>query len=85
MQGTQAGNDHGLNDGTDSRQKVRIPTQRVMTVLWVRQYERLLATLFPNIPAQMKEQLQLHKPQKISLCAVGPKLCIVDSTWFVQG
>ena len=56
-----------MNDGTDSRQKVRIPTQRVMTVLWVRQYERLLSKLFPNIPAQMKEQLQLHKPQRIPL------------------
>ena len=30
------GKDHGWHDGTDSRQQVRIPTQRVLTVLWMR-------------------------------------------------
>ena len=32
LRGPSSGNDHGLHDGTDSRQKVRIPTQRVLTV-----------------------------------------------------
>ena len=61
------GNDQGLHDETDSRQKVRIPTQRVLTALWMRNCARFASPNFPNIPARMKEQLQLHRPQKIPL------------------
>ena len=61
------GNDLGLNGWPDSRQKVRIPTQRVLTVLWVHHWQRSLTTQWQNIPANMREQLALNKPQRIPL------------------
>ena len=61
------GNEHGLNDGTDSRQKVRIPTQRLLTVLWLRKWEQRMLSELTNTPAHMREQLELHKPQKIRM------------------
>ena len=61
------GNDHGLNAGPDSRQNVRIPTQRVMTVLWSHHWQRSLSGTWKDIPQNMKEQLALHKPQRIPL------------------
>ena len=64
------GNDNGLNNGLDSRQNVRIPTQRAMTVLWSHHWQRSMSTRWngwKDIPQNMKEQLALHKPQRIPL------------------
>ena len=61
------GNDNGLNNGPDARQNVRIPTQRVMTVLWSHHWQRSLSGSWKDIPKNMKEQLALHKPQRIPL------------------
>ena len=44
------GNDHEVNVGPNSRQTVRIPTQRVLTVLWVHHWQRFLSTKLQNIP-----------------------------------
>ena len=50
-----------------SPQKVRIPTQRVLTVLWMHHWQRYMSTKLQNIPAYMKQQLSLHKSQRIPL------------------
>ena len=56
-----------MNNGPDARQNVRIPTQRVMTVLWSHHWQRSLSGTWKDNPQNMKEQLALHKPQRIPL------------------
>ena len=56
-----------LKDGPNSRQTVRIPTQRVLTVLWVHHWQRFLSTKLQDIPVNMIEHLALNKPQRIPL------------------
>ena len=60
-----------LKDGPNSRQTVRIPTQRLLTVLWVHHWQRFLSTQLQTIPANMIEQLALNKPQRKSIRKVA--------------
>ena len=50
---------NGLNNGLDSRQNVRIPTQRAMTALWSHHWQRSMSTRWngwKDIPQNMKSE-----------------------------
>ena len=49
------GNDNGLNNGLDSRQNVRIPTQRAMTVLWSHHWQRSMSTRLERLEGYSTE------------------------------